>query len=367
MDGYRWVQNGTKKLPRSDPVVSKTHFIAMSPSGPKKEFKRQVFRLLGNQSKVLIHYIGDESVACEFSHGNSKSGKIYHRTCKSVLKKIASCPDPPELAYKHLVGESKCPTQYQPYLLPRNTKQVSNVQYNERQKNRLSHDAMYNLHELAYDLGGFVKRIITYPDLIVIFGDSRMLQELDNILLVESKCPQLLSYDTTFQLGDFYLSPLLFRHTLFSESPVVPALFLLHERKFKSVHDEFMKLTAEVVPNLAKMGKIVPVVIDDEVGISQAIGSHLSQTKRVICWNHIINSVKTWLRKHGATSAEMPVYVSHVRELLCQDSPSSYEEKFKSFAGKWSQPFCLYFEQNIQPKVYLNSHRHFNDITVIIG
>ena len=51
------------------------------------------------------------------------------------------------------------------------------MQYIERQKSRLTHDALYNLHEVAYDLGGFVKRIVTYPDLTVVFGDSQILQE----------------------------------------------------------------------------------------------------------------------------------------------------------------------------------------------
>ena len=51
--------------------------------------------------------------------------------------------------------------------------------------------------------------------------------------MVDSVNPQLLSYDTTFQLGDFYVSSLLFRHTIFKESPVIPALFLIHERNFK--------------------------------------------------------------------------------------------------------------------------------------
>ena len=139
--------------------MSKTHFVAVTPDGHKKEFKRHVFRLLNNDYKVLIHYIGDESVACEFPHGNSKSDTIFHRSCPSVLNKISTSHDSPEVMYKNLVSNSKCPPSYQPYLLPRNSKQVSNVQYKARQKFHLSHDAIYNLHEIAYDLGTFVKKL----------------------------------------------------------------------------------------------------------------------------------------------------------------------------------------------------------------
>ena len=97
------------------------------------------------------------------------------------------------------------------------------------------------MHELAYDLGSFVKIITTYPDFIIVCGLDEILQDLEMVLKVDSDLPQLLSYDTTFQLGDFNLSPLLYRHVTFKKSPVVPALFLIHERKFQDVHEIFMQ------------------------------------------------------------------------------------------------------------------------------
>ena len=139
MDGYRWFQNGTKKLPRSEPVISKIHFVSTTPSGHRKEFQRHAYKVLRNDStnKVVVHYIGDESVSCKFPHGNSRSNMIYHRSCKSLLHRLSSCHDSPEVVYKNLVSENKCPPEYQPSLVPRNSKQVANVQYKERQKSRL--------------------------------------------------------------------------------------------------------------------------------------------------------------------------------------------------------------------------------------
>ena len=134
---------------------------------------------------------------------------------------------------------------------------------------RLTHDALYNLHELTYDLGDFVKVVTTYPDIIVVCGLDKLVQEVKQILKVDSEHAQLLSYDTTFQLGDFYVSPLLYRHVLFTKSPVIPALFLIHERKFQGVHECFMHHVAQLVPSLAKGKKKVPLVTDEEVGINQ--------------------------------------------------------------------------------------------------
>ena len=65
-----------------------------------------------------------------------------------------------------------------------NRKQVANMQAIQRQKLRLSHDALYNLHELAYDIDEFVHKIITYPDLIVVCGLKVMLKEVNRLLQI---------------------------------------------------------------------------------------------------------------------------------------------------------------------------------------
>ena len=58
---------------------------------------------------------------------------------------------------------------------------------------------------------------------------------------------QLLSYDTTFQLRNFYLSILLYKSMIFQEELCIPALFLMHERKFTSIHATFFsELNTEV-------------------------------------------------------------------------------------------------------------------------
>ena len=63
-----------------------------------------------------------------------------------------------------------------------------------------------------------------------------MLGELEKVLYFDTT-EQCLSYDTTFQLGDFYVLALFFRHIIFRENPCMPALFLIHERKFQQHHE----------------------------------------------------------------------------------------------------------------------------------
>lgn len=255
-------------------MVKKLHFCSVLPTGHHKGFKRHAFFLLHDkqpQKAVLIHYLGDESVLADFPHGNCKgdNSRNFRRTCPSVLANLSSAHDLPSNVYKNAISKplKDCPPALQAAYMPRNLRQIKNLQCKERQKCRLTHDAIYNLHELAYDLDDFVKVIVTYPDLVIICGLDKIINELDLILQMDSECPQLLSYDTTFKLGDFYLSPLLYRQTLFSNHPVIPALFLVHERKFQVVHENFMQCLADLVPSLVKGRKIVPLVTDDETGI----------------------------------------------------------------------------------------------------
>ena len=79
-----------------------------------------------------------------------------------------------------------------------------------------------------------------FPDLVYICGLQEILDEADNVLTLQTPA-QLLSYDTTFQMGDFYVSPLVFHHTLFKEKPSIPAVFMVHERKLTETHEEMLR------------------------------------------------------------------------------------------------------------------------------
>ena len=101
---------------------------------------------------------------------------------------------------------------------------------------------------------------------------------------------QLLSYDTTFQLGDFYVSPLIFRHTIFEEKPCIPATFLIHERKYTATHQEMFKECVAQIPALRKA--TCPLFIDKEQAITNAAKLEMQSVPLVHCWNHIVRDIQ---------------------------------------------------------------------------
>ena len=220
---------------------------------------------------------------------------------------------------------------------PRDIKQVKNIISNILAKQRLSHDAIYNLHELATDMPDFIHLICTHPDLICVCGHRSILAELDRLLLMNSPSSQLLSYDTTFQLGDFYVSTLSFRHTLFKEAPVMPVCFLIHERKFQACHDHLFATCCKLIPSLHKCKK--HIVTDEEHAFVNTVKSYLPSAPHLRCWNHIMRDTLRWLHGHGAPSQDVSIYLSDVQELFHLPSEKEYVERFSEISSKWSAPF----------------------------
>ena len=111
----------------------------------------------------------------------------------------------------------------------------------------------------------------------VILGLKQIYDEFDRLLQFKSDESVPLFYDTTFNLGDFYVSTLSFQHYLFDSPPVIPLAILIHERKFQKHHEAFLEAVKEKIPRLSN--KNITIVTDRETAIINAIKKGLSKFK----------------------------------------------------------------------------------------
>ena len=180
-------------------------------------------------------------------------------------------------------------------------------------------------------------------------GLKELLDEADRVLQIGGD--QLLSYDTTFQLGDFYVSPLIFRHTIFKERPCIPVMFLLHERKFTEVHKEMFKECSKHMQSLRKIK--IPLVMDREPALIKAVQSELPNIALVLCWNHIFRDIWRWLQQHGAPSTDITIYKDDVQRLFHCCSNKEYSDELEKSKMKWDDEFTKYDLNEIHPHVPL--------------
>lgn len=150
---------------------------------------------------------------------------------------------------------------------------------------RLSQDTIYNSLELAFQLDGFIHQIDVYPSLTVIMGMKQSIEDFNNLLTINREERMFLSIDTTFDCGNFYLTPIVYKQFLFKSEPTVPLAFMLHEKKDKKFHERFLTILKDKCPNLAK--KDIIFVADREPALTKAVKKTLNNASVFHCWNHV--------------------------------------------------------------------------------
>lgn len=125
-------------------------------------------------------------------------------------------------------------------------------------------------------------------NLCVVAGVPEMIADFKEI---NNGIQPVVYYDTTFSMGDFYVSALLYRHDVFVGCPVMPLLVLIHEKRTTDSHSLlfqwFHKLTGFAA---------ITCVADREKSISNAIRTVLPHSNILYCWTHILGDVRVRIK-----------------------------------------------------------------------
>ena len=322
--------------------MTKIHYQLQTKAGLSKAFRKSVYKVHAESTRVVVHYIGNAAIAENFPHGNAKRPINFLPSAKS----LTTCLEDRSVKMVDLkadkVGE---PEQFQ----PRNKRQKLYFE----QKSQLSADSFLVLHEIAYMFPGFIWSITTYPDLTVTFG----LTEFFVLLQDCSPASVVLTYDTTFNLGDFYLTTLVLQLGQFVDKPIMPIAFMLHERKFQILHEDFCRAIEHKLPTGVSAAKL-NVCTDGESGCHNAIEVTFPAWNVFNCWNHIIRDVEFWAKKRGASAEEIVVYKQQVRNLLTAESSDDYDMTLASHKATWSQAFTDYFTACLEKRVRSSTTYH---------
>lgn len=344
-DGWRWIQQGTSTIVHDGFQCKKYFFYTALPGGNpshSNKFKREAFWHPDKPLRYYIRYIGDSTIQVPFPHGNATSQKklagSFVATRKSNREEMKSRLGLPTNIYKDLVCSAPKDLKTHVVVAARDIKQVHNFQTNERRKNLISHDAHYNLQNLAFETN-FIKNIVSYPDLIVIMYLDSLWEKVRG-LLNRNDIPHIcLSYDTTFNLGDIYVSVLIVRYEEFVEGPAIPLMIMMHERKLKTTHQFFWQKVAQYFPDLINASNIY-LVTDEEAAIVSSIREFLPYTDTYRCWIHVVKNAKLKLQEFGVTNRiEYSKYKKDIYHLLNQKSEADYYKELATIymePGRWN-------------------------------
>ncbi len=178
---------------------------------------------------------------------------------------------------------------------PRNLKQVQNIRLAQNQSLRISRDSIYNLNEIAHQLKlgerHFIRKIQTFPHLTCAMMSHPVSKFFSRLLkATDPDEPVELYYDTTYKMGDYYVSTLTFRHTFFVGDPCVPLAFLIHTRRFHDDHTAFLELVRSEIPGIDESR--INFISDREFRLHKL----WPNTEHLVCWLHLQKDFEFWLR-----------------------------------------------------------------------
>ena len=125
-----------------------------------------------------------------------------------------------------------------------------------------------------------------------------------HVRLGSSKSDQLLTYDTTFQMLDGFVSTLVMKCTKFSNNPSFPVALLVHEKKDFLYHRRFSDFFVERLG--ISEGDDIPIATDREAAFKRAIALHPG-LMHIFCINHLLKDIEYWCKDNGGKQDDIKV------------------------------------------------------------
>jgi len=191
-----------------------------------------------------------------------------------------------------LASRSTTPDAHEEDLV-RNMKQVQNIKY----AMDCERDDIFDTIAFANDHAGFIQCLDLSKGLNVVLAHSGMINHVnklyDNLTVLTNDNPICFFYDTTFQMGNFFLSLLSYNHPCFYQNKTVLMAVYIHCYTEEVDHRRFFTEMKFCVPNLDSPKTVI--VTDREKSIINAIKNHLSSVHHVFCWNHMKQVIQPFI------------------------------------------------------------------------
>ncbi|CAF0799050.1 unnamed protein product [Rotaria sordida] len=401
-DGYRWVQIAARRLPTHNPVIKKCYFHAGQKNKKKsKDFEKQAFVSLVDPSKVVVQYLGDENVAEEFPHGNSKKNtKPFFRTRPSLLNKLiseaASNAETAQIFKQYTTNNShddddhdddddgeestvnnsmeaeetvddnddKKPSiiktepkkpKIGPEILsqPRNIEQIRNVKRRLARRLVASADEISELYRFARETPNYIVRFTLIPNIVAIAFSNESMHEF-NLLLdhpdLLSQQRVLITFDSAYTINAFHVTCVFYRHIGMKEEPCILLGCALHNRRSDDVYEYILTHLKQQCPNIESRCLFI---IDSEGNTlkNNYLSIFLPHLRVIHTWNYVFSQLRAWLLQNGRTQADYQFYNAELKSLLLCADMLTFTRLYDRCKSNWTQEFRTYFEQIILPLV----------------
>ena len=282
-----------------------------------------------NKYCMLQYYFNGPEININIKpHGNAKSDAPFFRTAHSARKlhrEISTKAKPKEAIFSATEQQGGEVQARGMSSLPRNHQQISNYQRVEHKKD---HNVLYSVMlECKLAQGSqelFVRDVKAAPDPQCVLSFDWHLQDMERFLTQPEEFG-ILTIDTTYNLGQFYVTPTTYPHLMLEDistrkHPVMLGPVLVHQRMDFATFNYF----ASTLVGLNKTLRNVRAFgTDGQESMIEAFGHSFPHAMHLSCFTHFKKNSIEKLKEYGIPSQVSDEFVA---DIFGKRSGSMYEE-----------------------------------------
>ena len=325
-----------------------------------KDFKRRCFEGYDNRGMRLPHVIvryefdGDPHPIKSQRHGNAKkSERCYYRSKPSTLvaiKEKVKARKGPSQVYDEVFEDAGGIIAFTSHGdLPKSRQQVTDVK--RSLKSHKDKDQIAELIKMsrveANDSAPFIRRVQVSPEPACLLANNRQLNDVVRFCTAHFLPPQILCIDTTFNVGNFYVTPTTYKHSLlvdrkYGKPPTLLGPTMVHMQKKAETYQYF---SSSLVSLNADLSNVVAIGSDRDVALRKGFSSSFPIATMVYCKGHVEQDIRRKLRDLGVDQACERIFIDDIfgsearKELGLIDSScaTDFDARLESFYPVWTK------------------------------
>ena len=298
---------------------------------------------------VQYYFDGPEIEVKVKPHGNAKAIEPYFRTSESAkecMKDMAKSKTPKALIdsiTKVKGGEIDVAT---PSDLPRNRQQISNLRRGKKDCNVL-YSVMLECKLVQGKGSAFVRDVKAAPSPQSVLFFDWQLEDMVRLLTKSGKFGTLTA-DTTFNLGEFYVTLTSYPHLMLRDvrnscHPTFIGPALVHQQKDFASFNYFI---STLISHDKRLQNVLAFGTDGDKAIINALSHNFPHAIQLRCFLHFKRNMQEKLHELGMSKAIMAEFISdvfgkqrgscHTEGLVDCNSECEFDEKLKGLEKKWN-------------------------------
>ena len=303
---------------------------------------------------MQYYFDGEPHVIHPRSHRNSKTGKPYARSKKSLqdkLKQSSGKATPKQALTESLLTCGGVLGAHSVGSIPKSRSQVRYHQSKNKQTS--SSDPLFTVMLQCKSTESnsdeaFVRSVVAAPEPMAVLATNRQLNDMIRFL-TDPVQHTVMGIDPTFNFGEFNLTPVAFRYLLLEHrklghSPIILGPLLIHQQKKFSSYHFFASTLISLRPSLKN---IKAFGSNGEVELYKAFKLQLPNAVHLRCFRHFRSNLVTKLTSLGMTSTTIKQFMRdvfgqttegvHEPGLVDSISKEVFDKKLEVLHAKWDK------------------------------